>query len=722
MPDTIKNQFNQSTLNNPIFNFAEREIFHALTAFPFRTPIFRGREEDLEHIHTQLFAPGNSLLLINGEGGIGKTTLAARYFHQYQHEYAHVAWILSEKSIANALLLLAMPLGLQFDEWQDTAQRLEVLLTAMMNLEKPCLLVIDNANELPDLEANYQRLRRCSNFHLLLTTRIAQFEYAETYAVNQLPEDQLLQLFEDYYRGLNDSEKSLFYQIREAVGGNTLVLELLAKSLKVQNHLREHYSLAKLLTDLQSKGLLQLSHSQTVRTDYQSLGTMRHETPQAIISAMYDLSGLSEGEIALLSVFAVLPAEKIDFSTLETLLQKTPKLEEYLLSLSQQGWIEFNEVSKTFKCSPVIQEVVKQKNPNFKQDCSALVKILSDKLDFEGDHHIGGSYDDGLIFASCAKKVLSLFPIENGVNLDLTVLNDRAAHFYFNIGDLEQSFKMFEQSNQNAANFLENEPTNIQIKDIKATTHQMLGEIYKKQDNFDLALSHFKSSNELANQLYEDIPQYPRFLKMLALSHQKLGDIYYLQGSCNKHNYKEALKHHKKCIELLNVCKRISPNDSCKVDLAISYNRVGEVYYSLNLLEKTLTEFKKSYYLLKEQNQKFPKDRSIKDHLAKSCQSLSKIYEVISTPSKALLYLEEYNQLLIDLYQEYPQNLSTKYGLALSYLKLGYFYESKLHDKNVAKLNYCHAKTLYEQLIGSYPIYEDQRVTLDWLIERLSSN
>lgn len=729
MPDTIKNQFNQSTLNNPIFNFAEREIFHALTAFPFRTPIFRGREEDLEHIHTQLFAPGNSLLLINGEGGIGKTTLAARYFHQYQHEYAHVAWILSEKSIANALLLLAMPLGLQFDEWQDTAQRLEVLLTAMMNLEKPCLLVIDNANELPDLEANYQRLRRCSNFHLLLTTRIAQFEYAETYAVNQLPEDQLLQLFEDYYRGLNDSEKSLFYQIREAVGGNTLVLELLAKSLKVQNHLREHYSLAKLLTDLQSKGLLQLSHSQTVRTDYQSLGTMRHETPQAIISAMYDLSGLSEGEIALLSVFAVLPAEKIDFSTLETLLQKTPKLEEYLLSLSQQGWIEFNEVSKTFKCSPVIQEVVKQKNPNLKQDCYALVKILSDKLDFEGDHHIGGSYDDGLIFASCAKKVLSLFPIENGVNLDLTVLNDRAAHFYFNIGNLEQSFKMFEQSNQNAANFLENEPTNIQIKDIKATTHQMLGEIYKKQGNFDLALSHFQSSRDLASQLYKDIPhdptdsRYQRFIKMLALSHQKLGDFYYLQGFCNKNNYEKALNHCKKSIKLIEDARnKISTNDSYKTQLAISYYKIGEVYFSLNLLEKALTEFKKSYYLLKEQNQKFPKDPFIKGHLAKSCLSLSEIYTAIPTLKKVLLYLKEYNQLLKDIYLEYPQNPTNKHGLADSYLKLGYFHESKLHDKNVAKLNYCHAKTLYEQLISNYPIYEGRKATLDWLIERLSSN
>ncbi len=660
---------------------------------------------------------------MNGEGGIGKTTIAAKYYHTYQHEYIHVAWVLSEKSIANALLLLAVPLGLQFDERQNTGERLEVLLTAMMNLEKPCLLVIDNANELSDLDANYQRMRRCSNFHLLLTTRITHFEQAEACSINGLPQDDALALFEKYYRALDDGEKALFFQIREAVGGNTLVLELLAKNLAGQNRLKQRYSLASLLADLQNQGLLQLSHSQTVRTDYQSRGAMRHETPQAIISAMYDLSGLSESKIAVLSVFALLPAEKIDFSTLEMLLQKTPKLEEHLLSLSQQGWIEFNEANKTFKCSPVIQEVVEQKNPNLKRDCYALVKILSDKLDFEGDHHIGASYDDGLIFASCAKKLLSFFPIENGINLDLTVLNDRAAHFYFNIGALEQSLRMFEQSNQNATNFLENEPTNIQIKDIKATTHQMIGEIYKKQDNFDVALSHFQSSNDLANQLCKDIPQNSRFVKMLALSHQKLGDIFHLQGSNSKHNYKKALNHYKKSTKQIeDAPKKIFSNDSYKTDLAISYNKVGAVYFSLNLLEKALPEFKKNYYLLKEQNQKFPEDPFIKSHLAKSCLSLSEIYTAIPTLNKVLPYLEEYNQLIKDIYLEYPQNPTNKHGLANSYLKLGYFHENKLQDKNAAKLNYCHAKTLYEQLISSYPIYEDQRVTLNWLIARLSSD
>jgi len=33
------------------------------------------------------------LLLVNGEGGIGKTTFASRYYHQYADEYAHVGWV-----------------------------------------------------------------------------------------------------------------------------------------------------------------------------------------------------------------------------------------------------------------------------------------------------------------------------------------------------------------------------------------------------------------------------------------------------------------------------------------------------------------------------------------------------------------------------------------------------------------------------------------------------
>ena len=169
--------------------------------------------------------------------------------------------------------------------------------------------------------------------------------------------------------------------------------------------------------------------------------------------------------------------------------------------------------------------------------------------------------------------------------------------------------------------------------------------------------------------------------------------------------------------------KSIFPHaDLYKTDLAISYNKLGQAYLSLNILDKALIKFKKSYYLLKEQNQKFPENPLIKSHLAKLCLNLSEMYGVIPALNKVLPYLKEYNQLLKDIQQKYPQNPTNKHGLAESYQKLGYFYESKLQDKNAAKLNYCHAKTLYEQLISSYSIYENQKDTLDWLINRLSDD
>jgi hypothetical protein len=52
------------------------------------------------------------------------------------------------ESIADALLLLAVTLGLDFSNSTLTIEeRLDRLLTKLAALEKPCLLVIDNANE-----------------------------------------------------------------------------------------------------------------------------------------------------------------------------------------------------------------------------------------------------------------------------------------------------------------------------------------------------------------------------------------------------------------------------------------------------------------------------------------------------------------------------------------------------------------------------------------------
>ncbi|MFM8362225.1 MAG: CHAT domain-containing protein, partial [Haliscomenobacter sp.] len=141
---------------------------HTLSLPSLVPEIFLGREDDLLRIHDKLFSTGGNMLLLNGEGGLGKTSLAARYFDRYKAEYAHVAWVTSNRNLADAVLTLAAPLGLIEEESflrDDIPQRIEKLLTEMSNLPRPCLLVIDNANELEDLEAYYPQLQRCSNFH-----------------------------------------------------------------------------------------------------------------------------------------------------------------------------------------------------------------------------------------------------------------------------------------------------------------------------------------------------------------------------------------------------------------------------------------------------------------------------------------------------------------------------------------------------------------------------
>ena len=342
---------------------------------PFIPDVFIGRETDLEEIHQKLFKGDNLLLLVNGEGGIGKTTLAAKYYQTYQDDYIHLAWVFAEKSLLEALLTLAIPLNIKFGDREPNASRFNRVLDKMRQLTKPCLLVIDNANQLADLENHYIALKSCPNFHLLLTTRITEFEQAETHRIEPLTDEKAKELFKKHYKKHQDNEDEILLAIFEAIGKNTLVIELLAKNLNLFNRIKKKYSLANLLVDLQEKGMLALE-SKMVNVAYQGRGKLRKETPEAIIAAMYDLGELLAEEKRLMSVFAVLPAENVEFEILETLLLDTANLDDTLLSLSQKGWLDFNEEIGAFKVSPVIQEVTKNKNGNILSDCEELILSL----------------------------------------------------------------------------------------------------------------------------------------------------------------------------------------------------------------------------------------------------------------------------------------------------------------------------------------------------------
>ena len=564
-----------------------KKIQKHLTSPPFLPEIFLGRKTDLDAIYQKLFGDNNLLLLVNGRGGMGKTSIASKYYHAYQHKYAHTAWVLSEKSIANALLLLALPLGLQFGPQMGTDERLDALLTAMANLKKPCLLVLDNANELPDLEANYQRLRQCSNFHLLLTTRITNFKKAKTHPIEHLPKKEALDLFEQHYRPLLPDERDLFSEIREAVGGNTLVLELLAKNLEVLNELEDNYPLSALLTDLQEKGLLQLTQSEAVSTDYQSRGgKMREEKPEAIIAAMYDLGQLPQEEAALLSIFAVLPAESIPFATLETLLPDMPDKKKPLLSLAAKGWIEFNKMEKAFKCSPVVQEVTRSKNVELYSDCKALIDTLIEKLDYETStgHFKNIGYGEAMIFTRYAVAAVNVF-IEP--DSDISLLCNRIGNYYITTGNLEKAFFFFEKDIEVSKNLCSSEPDNSNYKYSLAVSYNYLGNTHTSLGDLKKALEFYEKYHNISEDISQKNPENTQFKNGLAISYEKLGET---QSSLG--NLDEALKYFEDDAQLTKELYEAYPqNVSFKNGLAISYSKLGSTQSSLGNLDEALKYF-----------------------------------------------------------------------------------------------------------------------------------
>ncbi len=490
----------------------ERKLPHMLTKPPFIPEAFVGRSAEAQAIKQKLFTGHHLLLLVNGEGGIGKTSLASHYYHTYQNEYAHVAWLLSEKSIADALLVLAGPLELQFEDTMLASARLDVVLAAMAELRDPCLLVIDNANELDDLETNYLNLRRCPNFHVLLTTRITEFSQAESYRIEGLPETEALNFFRTHYPEHQAQEDGLFKQIRAAVGGNTLVIELLAKNLHLLNRLKTNYSLASLLADLQHQGVLALAQSHAVSTGYQATGGLRKEKPEDIIAAMYDLRQLQAAETTLLSVFAVLPAESITFTMVETLLAAVENLEQNLLSLAQKGWIEYNKNIASFKCSPVVKEITKKKNLQLFENCAPIIDTLTEKLDYEvgTGHFLNATYAEAAAFARYAESVVLAF---SEAKNEIAILCDRIGSYHSTTGNLDKAMGFFEECTRLEKELYDAYPNNVSFKNGLAISYEKLGSIHEKKENHAKATEYYELSAALLSQLVKNFPQYVEFKK-----------------------------------------------------------------------------------------------------------------------------------------------------------------------------------------------------------------
>ncbi|MFE0458299.1 tetratricopeptide repeat protein [Kitasatospora sp. NPDC058965] len=138
---------------------------------PFRVGRFVGRAGELERLDAALTAPGRgAVLVVDGLGGVGKSTLAAHWAATRSHGLTPVRWITADSpaTVQRGLAKLATTLQPALDEVLTQEQLAERALQWLAT-HTGWLLILDNVNNLADIAP---LLARASTGRVLITSRL----------------------------------------------------------------------------------------------------------------------------------------------------------------------------------------------------------------------------------------------------------------------------------------------------------------------------------------------------------------------------------------------------------------------------------------------------------------------------------------------------------------------------------------------------------------------
>ena len=381
-----------------------------------------GRDKDLVDLQARLF-DNRQVVLVNGLGGIGKTTLAQVYVETFYNEYRHIAWIsqISDNLMADVVnsggLLLSLGIDSRGKEQEALFQ--EIIVSLKRISDRPNLLVIDNAG--PALSRLYDTLPHQPHWHILVTSRerIYKFDLKE---LDFLSEDEATALFLRHYSRGQISDEAIKALVQQ-VDYHTLTIEILAKTAQRQR--------------LESERL-----KRAIEEDLPANVNVHHaghkiEKVRAYLESIFNLSDLSEAEIWLMKQFTCLPPEFHRYDLLQALIR--PEQSRYeavfadtLAELADKGWLLQNQANDSFKMHRIIAEVTARQHPPTLADVETLIASLTEllRIDQTRDNPIDKfqwiPFGQALLAHFTLEQAASIATLQNNLALVLQALGDYA--------------------------------------------------------------------------------------------------------------------------------------------------------------------------------------------------------------------------------------------------------------------------------------------------------
>ncbi len=538
----------------------QKEFPHFLTNIPHNlTENVFGRDEDLEELK-KLLEENSTVLVINGMGGIGKSTIAQKYVQVNQNKYDHIAYIEvptefeSKKSESDEFTLLstltdtlAAGLDIQFDAKTPLENKFSTIMLMLQNIDGNNLLVIDNTSSILYKYAN--ELPSPPNWKILTTSReqIGDFTLKD---LSVLQPEPARQLFYKHYK-LEKDDTILDY-VFEKIGWHTLTIELLSKTCSARGiKLKELKELIdKEGLDFKIKAKVATPHG---KTNPEGEYLFEHLLATFVID-------LNEGCKTLLTYFSILPSVPIPYSDLIELFginkENDTEFFENLNQLEKYGWLIKNNTENTFRCHQVIQEVTRKKLLPDENNCETLIVSLTELLRVDADKDNPINKFKWIIYGRTLLHYLNIesekvSTLANSLGLRLkdqgyyteakelmtkalqsdiknfgedhpstTISRSNLALRLQDLGELNKAKELMEKALQSAIkNFGDDHPSTAIIRSNLAQILQDLGDLKGAKELMTIALQ-----SDIKN-FGEDHPATARRRSNLALILQDLGDL-----------------------------------------------------------------------------------------------------------------------------------------------------------------------------------------------------
>jgi tetratricopeptide (TPR) repeat protein len=566
-----------------IINGVERNIPQFLTNYSLRET-FIGRTEELQAIQTNL-SQNKQVVLVNGLGGIGKTSLAKEYLKLNHQNYQHIVWLEQTSTLVNAFILddiLLANLGLKFSN-EEEAYKFKKIINTLANLQGNNLLVIDNYTEkTEDIELQtLQKFPFAHNWQIIMTSRekIAKFVPINLSALSEL---EAIALFKTYCisKAIDETELKV---LLATIDYHTLTIELLAKNYELSWDLK---NIAELTQLLQTQAIDAQELQENVFTEHSQMEVQMY----SYLVSIFNMANLDGKAIWLLKQLAVLPPLSIEGKILLkwvggnfkkqklNFLQKVfpfafPKIKSklnkvILLDLVKKGWLISTD-NQYFEMHRLIQTlIVKTQEPKY-ADCEKLFEQIIKLLNYKSNEK---------------KAIEKLGVIEYGENflqkLNFTQAEAKKSYLQNNLALTYEVFGQYEKARDllelalasDLNNFGKDHPTVARTQSNLATMYFYLGQYEKALDLLELALA-------------SDLSNFGKDHPTVAVRQSSLATVYQSLGQYEKARdlLKLAL-----ASDLSNFGKD-HPTVTCiQSNLAIVYQDLGQYEKARDLLELAL--------------------------------------------------------------------------------------------------------------------------------------